>query len=279
MRGTEHVRSVRGFVHRFVRGFMEDGLDDIAAMMTYYAIFAVFPMMVFVLSLTLLIVPGDVIGEGMVMAQRVLPPEIGRVLATEVARTQRATEPYVAIVLGLITLFGASRGTSALIGALNRVFGLRETRPWWRRQVLAISVTLLIASMIVVALSLLLIGPILGPWVESHHRLGSAVEVSWSVGRWIGAAAMMTLVWATLYKLLPDHPVPDLPWRAFAPGAAIGVILWVSVSQLAAYVMFQLTDFQASYGALAGALAVLFWMWLSNLALVIGAELSQVATE
>lgn len=276
MYGTEHVRSVRGFVHRFVRGFMEDGLDDIAAMMTYYAVFAVFPMMVFVLSLTLLIVPGDVIGEGLVMAQRVLPPEIGRILAEEVGRTKRATEPYVAIVSGVITLFGASRGTSALIGALNRVFGLRETRSWWHRQVLAISVTLLIASMIVVALSLLLIGPILGPWVESHHRIGSAVEVSWSVGRWLGAAAMMTLVWATLYKMLPNH---DLPWRTFAPGAAIGVILWVSVSQGVAYVMFHLTDFQASYGALAGALAVLFWMWLSNLALVIGAELSQVVSE
>jgi membrane protein len=276
MRGTEHVRSVRGFAHRFVRGFMEDGLDDIAAMMTYYAIFAVFPMMVFVLSLTLLIVPGDVIGEGVLMAQRVLPPEIGRILAEEVGRTQRATEPYVAIVSGLITLFGASRGTSALIGALNRVFGLRETRSFWHRQVLAISVTLLIASMIVVALSLLLIGPILGPWVERHHRIGSAVEVTWSVGRWLGAAAMMTLVWATLYKMLPNH---DLPWRTFAPGAAVGVILWVSVSQGAAYVMFHLTDFQASYGALAGALAVLFWMWLSNLALVIGAELSQVVSE
>jgi len=276
MRGYEHVRTVRGFLHRFVRGFMEDGLDDIAAMMTYYAIFAVFPMMLFVLSLTLLIVPGDVVTESVAMARRVLPPEVGRLLAEEAARTQRATEPYVAIVSGLIALFGASRGTSALTGALNRVFGLRETRPWWRRQVLAIGVTLLIASMIVVALSLLLIGPILGPWVEEHHRVGSAVELTWSVGRWLGAAAMMTLVWATLYKMLPDH---DLPWRTFAPGAAIGVVLWLSVSQAAAFVMSHLTDFEATYGALAGALAVLFWMWLSNLALVIGAELSQVASE
>lgn len=276
MRGYDNVRTVRGFLHRFVRGFMEDGLDDIAAMMTYYAIFAVFPMMLFVLSLTLLIVPGDVVTESVAMARRVLPPEVGRLLADEAARTQRATEPYVAIVSGLIALFGASRGTSALTGALNRVFGLRETRPWWRRQVLAISVTLLIASMIVVALSLLLIGPILGPWVAEHHRVGSAVELTWSVGRWLGAAAMMTLVWATLYKMLPDH---DRPWRSFAPGAAIGVVLWLSVSQAAAFVMGHLADFQATYGALAGALAVLFWMWLSNLALVVGAELCQVASE
>lgn len=276
MRGYEHIVTVRGFVRRFVRGFLEDGLDDVAAMMTYYAIFAVFPMMVFVLSLTLLVVPGDVVTESVVMARRVLPPDVGRILADEVARTQRATEPYVAVVSGVVALFGASRGTAALTGALNRVFGLRETRPWWRRQVLAIGVTLLIASMIVVALSLLLIGPILGPWVERHHRVGSAVELTWSVGRWLGAAALMTLVWATLYKLLPDH---DLPWRVFAPGAAVGVVLWLCVSQVAAYVMAHITDFEATYGALAGALAVLFWMWLSNLALVIGAELSQVASE
>ena len=271
--------TVRGFVRRFVRGFLDDGLDDIAAMMTYYAIFAVFPMLVFVLSLTLLVVPGDVITDGVAMAMRVLPPEVGRILADEVARTRHATEPYVAVLSGAIALFGASRGTSALTGALNRVFALRETRPWWRRQLLAIGVTLLIAAMIVLALSLLLIGPILGPWVERHNRVGGAVELSWSIGRWLGAAAMMTLVWATLYRLLPDHPARDLRWRVFAPGAAIGVILWISVSQGAAYVMSHLTDFQATYGALAGALALLFWMWLSNLALVIGAELSQVATE
>jgi membrane protein len=276
MRAHEHVRTVRGFVRRFVRGFMEDGLDDIAAMMTYYAIFAVFPMMLFVLSLTLIVVPGDVISEAVVMAMRVLPPEVGRILSEEVARTRVATEPYVVVLSGVIALFGASRGTASLTGALNRVFGLRETRPWWRRQLLAIGVTLLIASMIVVALSLLLIGPILGPWVERHHRVGSAIEIAWSVGRWLGAAAMMTLVWATLYKFLPNH---DLPWRVFAPGAAVGVVLWLAVSQAAAYLMSHLTNFEATYGALAGALAVLFWMWLSNLALVIGAELSQVASE
>ncbi|KAB2899481.1 MAG: hypothetical protein F9K40_10230, partial [Kofleriaceae bacterium] len=117
MRGTEHVRTVRGFVRRFVRGFREDSLDEIAATMTYYAIFAVFPMMAFVLSLTLLLVPGDVVGEAMIMAERVLPPEVGRLLAAEVARTQQATEPYVAVVSGAIALFGASRGTAALTGA------------------------------------------------------------------------------------------------------------------------------------------------------------------
>jgi membrane protein len=276
MRGAEHVQQVRGFVRRFVQGFLDDGLDDIAAMMTYYAIFAIFPMMVFVLSLTLLVVPGDVISSGVTMAMRVFPPEVGRIFADEVARTQRATEPYVAILSGAIALFGASRGTAALTGALNRVFGIRETRPWWRRQVQAIGVTLLIAGMIVVALSLLLIGPVLGPWVEQHHHVGGAVEMAWSIGRWLGAGAMMTLVWATLYKLLPDH---DLPWRVFAPGAAIGVLLWIAVSKAAAFVMGNITDFDATYGALAGALAVLFWMWLSNLALVIGAELSQVASE
>ncbi len=276
MRGAEHIRSVRGFVRRFVRGFLDDGLDEIAATMTYYAIFAVVPMIAFVLALTLLVVPGDVIGDAIAMATRVLPPEVGQLLAAEADRTQRATEPYVAVASGALALFGASRGTAALIGALNRVFGLRETRPWWRRQVLAIGVTLLIAAMTVVALSLLLIGPILGPWVERHHHVGSAVEIAWSVGRWLGAAAVMALVWATLYKLLPDH---DLPWRTFAPGAAVGVVLWIAVSQGAAYVLTNLTDFEATYGALAGALAVLFWMWLSNLALVVGAELSQVASE
>jgi membrane protein len=256
MRGREPILTLRGFVRRFVRGFLEDGLDDVAAMMTYYAIFAVFPMLVFVLSLALLVLPDEIIAEGVRMAMRVLPPDAGHVLADEVARTQRATEPYVAIVSGAVALFGASRGTSSLIGALDRVFGVRETRPWWRRQLLAIGVTVIVALMMVFAFALLLVGP--------------------GMLAWIGAAVMMTLVWATLYKLLPNH---QLPWRVMAPGAAIGVGLWILVSRGAAYMMEHITDFQATYGALAGAIGFLFWMWLSNLALVIGAELSEVVSE
>jgi membrane protein len=255
-RVREPIMSLRGFVQRFVRGFRDDGLDDVAAMMTYYAIFAVFPMLVFVLSLALLVLPGHVIDDGAAMAMRVLPPEVGIILADEVHRTRRATEPYVAIVSGAVALFGASRGTSSLIGALDRVFGVRETRPWWRRQVLAVAVTALVALMMVFAFGLLLVGP--------------------DLLKWLGAAVMMTLVWATLYKLLPDH---HLPWRVMAPGAAVGVALWIAVSRGAAYMMGHITDFQATYGALAGAIGFLFWMWLSNLALVIGAELSEVVSE
>src|SRR5262245_11754145 len=125
-------RVMATLVRRLITGVVDDDVVDLAAMQTYYAIFAVFPMTLFVLSISLMVVPGGVISEAVVMAQRVLPPEVGKLLESEVARTRAATAPHIAIIGGALTLWGASRGTAALITALNRVFDCHETRSWLR---------------------------------------------------------------------------------------------------------------------------------------------------
>jgi len=263
---------LRRFGRRLVASVVRDDVDDLAAMMTYYVIFALFPMLLFVLSLTLLVLPGDVLTEATAMASRALPHEVGTLIEAQLGRTRAATAPHVALISGGLTLWGASRGTAALTVALNRVFGVTETRPWWRRQLLAIGVTVLVALLIVLALALLLLGPVLGRSLAQHSGLGATFAMVWAVARWLGAAALMTLVWALLYDLLPDRTAPLL---VVTRGAAVGVVLWIAVSQGAALFVTYIADFEATYGALAGALTFLFWLWLSNLALLVGAELSE----
>ncbi len=267
------ITIVRRFVSRLVKAFLDDGVDDVAAMMTYYAIFALFPMLLFILSLTLLILPSAVVSDAVVMFGRALPPDIFRVVRDQVAAAQAATDGNVAILGGVLALWGASRGTSALTFALDRVFGLTETRSFWRRQAIAIGVTAMVALMIAVSLSLLLLGPALGHRIADRYDLGDAFDTAWGVTAWIGAGALMTLVWALLYKLLPDH---HRPLRLFTPGAAIGVLLWVAVSRLMTFFVATFTNYEATYGVLATAVTFLLWLWLSNLALLIGAEIADV---
>lgn len=267
------IRIVHRFASRLVKAFLDDAVDDVAAMMTYYAIFALFPMLLFILSLTLLILPSAVVTDAVAMFGRALPPDIYRVVSDQIAAAQAATDGNVALLGGALALWGASRGTSALTFALDRVFGLTETRSFWRRQAIAIGVTAMVALMIVVALALLLLGPTIGHRLADRHDLGDAFDAAWGVSAWVGAGALMTLVWAFLYKTLPDH---HQPLRLFTPGALIGVLLWVAVSRLMTYFVATFTDYEATYGVLATAVTFLLWLWLSNLALLTGAEIADV---
>jgi membrane protein len=125
----------------------------------------------------------------------------------------------------------------------------------------------------VLALGLLLLGPAVGRALGEYFELGSTFDTLWTAGQWLGAGALMTLVWSLLYKLLPNH---HAPLKVFTPGAAVGVLLWVGVSRVMTFFLERFTDFEATYGALATAVTFLLWLWLSNLALLIGAEISDV---
>lgn len=264
------------FVRRLIAGIVEDGLPDMAAMLAYYAIFALFPMLLVIITIALLAIPPEALQEGVAMASKTLPPEIGRLLGAQVARMQDAAEPGLAIVGAVVAMWGASRGADALGRALNRVHGRIETRPWWKRQLVAIGVTALVAVLVVLALGLLVVGPSLGHAVIDRFGLGAAFDTGWSIGRWVGAGVLMCLVWSLVYKLLPDA---GEPFHLFTPGAVVGVLLWLGASQGFAYFLTHFAHYETTYGALAGVIIFMLWLWLSNLVLLIGAEVNDVIVE
>jgi len=170
-------------------------------------------------------------------------------------------------------LWGASRGASSLMGALNAMYNHRETRPWWKRQLIAIAVTLGLAAAVVTALALLVVGPAAGHWLADRFGLGDAFDVAWNTGRWVGAGLLVIVVWAVVYKFLPDTKAP---FRIFTPGAVVGVLLWLGISYGFGFYITRINNYAATYGALGGAIIFLTWLWLSNIALLFGAEINDV---
>ncbi|HEX8107153.1 MAG TPA: YihY/virulence factor BrkB family protein, partial [Kofleriaceae bacterium] len=154
----------RFFVHLY-HELANDNIVDIGAMMAYYAILALFPMLVFVVTLTLLVLPGDTLVQGLAMVTRAMPEAPREVITTQVESLMKQAHAGFAIGTFALALWGASRGASSLMGALNAMFNKRETRPWWKRQVIAITVTACVALLAVVALGLLVVGPIAGHWL------------------------------------------------------------------------------------------------------------------
>jgi membrane protein len=263
------------FVHLY-HELLNDSIVDIGAMMAYYAILALFPMLVFIVTLAMLVLPGDTLMQGLEMATRAMPEAPREVITTQVVALMRQAHAGFAIGTFAFALWGASRGASSLMGALNAMFNKRETRSWWRRQVIAIAVTVCIAIFAVAALALLVVGPIAGHWAADRFGLGGQFDLVWGIIRWVGAGLLVMVVWAVAYRFLPDT---DAPFRIFTPGAFVGVLLWLGISYGFGVYLGYVNSYTTTYGALGGGIIFLTWLWLSSIALLFGAEINDVLAD
>jgi membrane protein len=266
MRAGELVRELRSQVK-------QDELGDVAAMMAYYGIFALFPMLMFVVTIALLVVPPSALAEATSMATQTLPEQAAQLIARQVTRMQAAAGGGLAIGTALLALWGASRGSVSLGRALNRIYELKETRPWWRIQLTGVLVTLGVAILLIAALGLLVAGPAVGHWLVDRFGLGATFDAVWTIGRWLFAALLVMVTWTLLYRLLPDMKTR---YRPFSVGAAVGVAGWIAISLLFALYVGNFGKYDQTYGALGAVVVFMTWLWLSNLALLAGAEIDDV---
>jgi membrane protein len=249
--------------------FSSDNVGDLAAMLTYYAVFALFPFALFVISLTLLILPPETLQEGVWLAVQAAPRQLRPLANEHLQRFVDATSGGFALIGAGLALFGASRGALALGRALNTMHGVKETRPWWKLQLVAVAVTLGCALLVLVALGMLLAGPYVGHLIADRFGLGHVFETGWAIGRWIGAALLVMLVWAILLYFLPNL---KRPFRWVTPGAIAGTIVWFGASQLFALYVANFGKYETTYGALGAVIVALTWLWLTNFALLLGGE-------
>jgi membrane protein len=267
--GNVAVRFVKLLVHELAH----DNLTDNGAMMAYYAILALFPMLVFIVTLGLLVLPAATLMQGLEMATRAMPPATRELVTSQVTTLMTSAHAGFAVGGAALALWGASRGMSSLMGALNAMFNTVETRPWWKRQLIAIAMTLGVAVLVVLALGLLVIGPPVGHWVADRFGLSSAFDTLWDIGRWVGAGLLVLVVWASLYKFLPDT---HQPFRLFSPGALTAMALWLAISFGFGVYLGHFNSYATTYGALGGGIIFLTWLWLSAIALLLGAEINDV---
>jgi membrane protein len=261
-------------VRRTAREFTDDGATDLAAALTYYSVLALFPGLIALFSLL------GVFGQGQESVDTIM--EIIGPLITDPTTQQQVQDLLegmatqqgagLTLVLGLVgALWSASGYVGAFSRAMNRIYEVEEGRPFWRMRPMQLVVTVLSVTLCAVALVILVVS---GPVAESIGKalgVGDDLVVIWGYAKWPVLALVVMLVVALLYYATPN--VKLTKFRLISVGAFVAIVIWVLASVGFAFYVATFSSYNATYGSLAGAIVALLWLWITNLALLFGAEL------
>ncbi|HEX5713014.1 MAG TPA: YihY/virulence factor BrkB family protein [Solirubrobacterales bacterium] len=256
--------------------FMEDNLTDWAAALTYYGLLSLFPALIAVVSVIGLVGDPQSTTENLTE----IVTEIGPGSAAETfsgpieSIASNQTAAGFAFVFGLgVALWSASGYVGAFIRASNVIYETGgEGRSFWKLRPLQLLVTLLlVVALALLALGLVLTGPIVEAVAEPLGIGGTAVDF-WNFAKWPVMAAVFVLMIDLLYYASPNAKLRGFRW--VTPGAVVALVAWGLASALFAFYVANFGSYDKTYGALAGLVALLVWFWISNLAILFGHQLN-----
>src|SRR4051812_41205604 len=258
---------------RTVAGFQRHKLNHWGAALTYYAVLSLFPALLVLVSLVGLFADPT-------RVTRILTATVSQLGPTSAAKTfQGPIESITAhrgtagvmVVAGVATaLWAASGYVSAFADASNTIYEVEEGRPFWKLKPLQLAITfVLILLAALVALALLLSGPVVG-------ALGGALGVSdsvlsaWRYAKWPAMLVLVLVIFGFLYYTAPNARPSGVRW--VSGGAVVGLVAWIVASIAFAIYVGNFGSYNKTYGALGGVVVFLLWLWLTNLAILLGAE-------
>lgn len=253
--------------------FGRDQCTDLSAALTYYAVLAVFPALLALVSLLGVFGRGqETVDTLLDMLRDVVPAEsMSQVepIIDGMVNTGAAGWALAAGVLG--ALWSASGYVGAFGRAMNRIYDVDEGRPFWKLRPIQLGVTLLIVVIVaVVLLAMVLSGPV-AQTIGDAVGLGETALLVWGWAKWPVMLLLIILVVALLYYATPNVRQPKFRWLSV--GASGAILTWIVASVLFGLYVQNFGNYNKTYGALAGVIITLLWLWITNLALLFGAEI------
>jgi membrane protein len=258
---------------RTVSEFRADNLTDWAAALTYYAILSIFPALIVLVAI--LGLAGDSATQSVLDNLNELGPgpatDIVSGAIKQIASSQGTAG--VALVIGLVAaLWSASGYVGAFSRACNVVYEVEEGRPFWKLRPLQLAMSLLLILLVALsAIAVVVTGP-LAEQVGNLFGLGSTAVTIWDIAKWPVIVVTVITMLAMLYYGAPNVRQPGFRW--ITPGGVLGVGLWLLASAGFALYVANFGAYNKTYGSLAGVIVFLIWLWISNLAVLLGAELN-----
>ncbi|GAB2768724.1 YihY/virulence factor BrkB family protein [Amycolatopsis magusensis] len=258
-------------LRRTVKEFQRDNLTDWAAALTYYSVLSLFPAIIVLSAVLGLLGPGTI--QVLIDAAGRMGPGGGTDLlvgAIQELQGSRGLAGPLAII-GLVgALWTASGYVGAFMRASNSIYEVEEGRPLWKTLPLRVGLTTaLVLLLAICAAGVVATGGIaerVGQWLG----VGSAGVLIWDIAKWPVLALLISLAFALLYWAAPNVRQPGFRW--LSPGGVLAVVLWLLASGGFALYVANFGSYNKTYGSLAGVIVFLVWLWISNIAVLLGAE-------
>jgi membrane protein len=262
--------SWRDAAKRTLREYKDDDLQDRAAALTYFGIQSIFPGLLVLVSLLGLV--GHSVTQSLISnIGKVAPASVRTIISDNVTRLQanHTASGIVGIVALALALWSASNYVAAFMRASNAIYDVPEGRPIWKTAPIRLGVTIVTLVLLVAAAVIVVVTGGLAQKVGNALGLGSVAVTVWDIAKWPVLLVIIGLILAILFWASPNAK-HGFQW--VSPGGFIAVILWLIASALFALYVANFSHYNKIYGSLAGVIVFLIWMWISNVAILFGAE-------
>ncbi|MEU8296970.1 YihY/virulence factor BrkB family protein [Micromonospora sp. NPDC048909] len=259
-------------LRRTVREFQDDNLTDWAAALTYYGVLSIFPGLLVLISILGLLGPDVTKGVTDTVNQAVPEGNIQTIIVNAIEQAQKSGGlASVAAVLGLLGAFWSASGyIAAFMRASNAIYDVPEGRPIWKTLPIRVGVTAVIGVMLLASAVIVVFTGRLAEQVGDAIGLGSTAVTIWNIAKWPVLLVLVSLMFAILYWASPNARHGGFRW--VSPGGVLAVVIWLVVSGLFAVYVSNFGSYNKTYGAVAGVIIFLVWLWLTNIAILLGAE-------
>jgi membrane protein len=260
-----------------VAAFREDNLSDWAAALTYYGMLSLFPALIAVVSIVGVFADPEATTEKLTEIVTQLDPDLGADTVSgpiESITSNRGAAGILLFVSLAVALWSASGYVGAFMRASDAIRAAGERRPFWKQRPRQLLITLVIVVLVAaLALALVMSGPLVEA-VAGTIGVSDTALTAWNIAKWPAMAAAATIVIAILYQASPPPEGGRFLW--LTPGVVVALVAWLLASAAFALYVANFGSYDKTYGTLGGLVAILVWLWITNIALLFGRELDAV---
>lgn len=257
---------------RVYHELLDDEVLTRSAALAYYFVSALFPMIFFLMAMLGLFAQSHDLQSSLLnYTARFMPEEAyGLVRKTLQELTNSSTGFKLAFGL-VLALWSGAGGVVSIMDALNRCYHVKDNRPFWKQRLVALGLTVAIAALTIMALTIVLYGGDIANFVGAHLGLSSVTVIAWRILQWPIALLFVVISFALLYFWGPDT---EQKWQWITPGAVVGVAAWIGASLVFRVYLHYFNSYSKTYGSLGAVIVLLLWLYISGLAIMVGGEIN-----
>ena len=248
-----------------------DDILNLAAQQAYYFFFALFPLLLALVSFGSFFPLYNLTDELFRLLRGVMPPDVIEMITKQLGELSNQNAGGLLTFAFLVTIWSSSGALVSMCSTLNAAYDITEGRPWWKVRLIAIALTIGLAVFILISMTLIVAGPSIAEEIANNVGLGPAFKWTWMILQWPVVLSLVATAIALVYYFAPDA---KQEWVWITPGSVLATLLWLVVSLGFKLYIANFGSYTETYGIIGGVMMLLLWFYLSGIAILLGAELN-----